>query len=49
MLQQPTRFTDTQLAAWDELITKAASNSIQALTDMSGQDIKSDLVKPYKI
>jgi chemotaxis protein CheC len=49
MLQQPTRFTETQLTAWDELITRAAANSIQALTDMSGQDIKSDLVKPYKI
>jgi len=49
MLQQPTRFTDTQLSAWDELITEAAKNSIQALTDMSGQDIQSTLVKPYKI
>lgn len=49
MLQQPTKFTDTQLSAWDELITEAAENSIQALTDMSGQDIQSDLVKPYKI
>ena len=49
MLQQPTKFTDTQLSAWDELITEAARNSIQALTDMSGQDIQSDLVKPYKI
>ena len=49
MLQQPIRFTDTQLSAWDDLITKAAENSIQALADMSGQDVKSDLVKPYKI
>ena len=49
MLQQPTRFTDTQLSAWDELITEAAKNSIQALTDMSGQDIQSTLVQPYKI
>jgi chemotaxis protein CheC len=49
MLQQPTRFTATQLSAWDELITEAAKNSIQALTDMSGQDIQSSLVKPYKI
>ncbi|WFG39773.1 hypothetical protein GKO48_09125 [Candidatus Lucifugimonas marina] len=49
MLQQPTKFTDTQLAAWDELITDAAKNSIRALTDMSGQDIQSTLVKPYKI
>ncbi len=49
MLQQTTRFTETQLSAWDELITKAAENSIQALTDMSGQDIQSTLVKPYKI
>ena len=49
MLQQPTKFTDTQLSAWDELITDAAKNSIQALTDMSGQDIQSTLVQPYKI
>jgi chemotaxis protein CheC len=49
MLQQPTKFTDSQLSAWDELITKAAENSIQALTDMSGQDIQSDFVKPYTI
>ena len=49
MLQQPTRFTDTQLSAWDDLITRAAKGSIQALTDMSGQDIKSNLVQPYKI
>jgi chemotaxis protein CheC len=49
MLQQPTRFTDTQLSVWDELITEAAENSIKALSDMSGQEIHSDLVKPYKI
>ena len=49
MLQQPTRFTDTQLSAWDDLITRAAKGSIQALTDMSGQDIQSNLVQPYKI
>ncbi|NQW20581.1 MAG: chemotaxis protein CheC [Chloroflexi bacterium] len=49
MLQQPTKFTNSQLSSWDELITEAAKNSIQALSDMSGQDIKSSLVKPYKI
>lgn len=49
MLQQPTRFTDTQLSAWDELITEAAHESIQSLSAMSGQDIQSKLVKPYKI
>ena len=49
MLQQPTRFTDTQLSAWDDLITRAAKGSIKALADMSGQDIQSNLVQPYKI
>jgi chemotaxis protein CheC len=49
MLQQSTQFTDTQLSAWDELIAKAAKDSIQALTVMSGEEIQSSLIKPYKI
>ncbi len=49
MLQQPTTLTNSQLAAWDSLIIEAVRNSLQGLTVMSGQEIQSDLVKPYKI
>ena len=49
MLQQPTKFTDTQLSAWDDLIVEAVQNSLSALTGMSGQEIQANIVKPYKI
>ncbi|MCZ6539939.1 MAG: hypothetical protein O6922_08970 [Chloroflexi bacterium] len=49
MLQQPTKFTDSQIAAWDALIIEAVQDSLRALTDMSGQEIKTELVEPYKI
>lgn len=49
MLQQPTKFTDSQISAWDGLIIDAVQDSLGALTDMSGQEIQAELVKPYKI
>ncbi len=49
MLQQPTKFTDTQKTAWDELIIEAVQDSLGALTDMSGQEIHAELVKPFTI
>ncbi|MCH8910139.1 MAG: chemotaxis protein CheC [Chloroflexi bacterium] len=49
MLQQPTKFSDSQNSAWDELITEAVRDSLRALTEMSGQEIRTDLVRPYKI
>ena len=49
MLQQPTKFTDSQISAWDALIIEAVQASLGALTDMSGQEIRAEIVKPYKI
>lgn len=49
MLQQSAQFTDSQLSAWDDLIVDAVQDSIGALTDMSGQQIRAELVNSYKI
>lgn len=49
MLQQSAQFTDSQLSAWDDLIVEAVQDSIGALTDMSGQQIRAELVNSYKI
>lgn len=49
MLQQPTIFTDSQQSAWDGLIVAAVEHALGALTDMSGQEIQAELVKPYRI
>ena len=49
MLQQPTKLTSSQLSAWDSLIIEAVQNSLQGLTVMSGEEIRSDLVNPFKI
>lgn len=49
MLQQSAQFTDSQISAWDELIIEAVHESLDALSDMSGQQIHAKLVKPYKI
>jgi len=49
MLQQASLFTKTQVEAWDQLITEAATESISALTMMSGQEITSDVVAPYSV
>ena len=49
MLQQQSQFTDTQISAWDALIVDAVQDSLNALTEMSGQEIQAKLVKPYKI
>lgn len=37
------------MSAWDSLITEAVQNSLQSLTVMSGEEIRSDLVNPFKI
>lgn len=37
------------MSAWDSLITEAVQNSLQGLTVMSGEEIRSDLVNPFKI
>ncbi|MCZ6539404.1 MAG: chemotaxis protein CheC [Chloroflexi bacterium] len=49
MVQQHTKFTDSQASAWDALIVEAVQDSLGALTDMSGQEIRAEVVKPYKI
>ena len=37
------------MSAWDSLITEAVQNSLRSLTVMSGEEIRSDLVNPFKI
>lgn len=49
MLQQPTKFTENQQSSWDGLIIDSVKDSLSALSTMSGENIISDLVKPYKI
>lgn len=49
MLQQPTKFTESQQKSWDDLIIKSAHDSLRSLSIMSGEEINSELVKPYKI
>ena len=49
MIEQRSKFTKTQISAWDELILGAVHDSLGALGDMSGQEILAEAVKPYKI
>jgi len=49
MVQQHTKFTDSQISAWDGLIVEAVQDALGALTDMSGQEIRAEVVRPYKI
>ena len=49
MVQQQKTLTDSQISAWDSLIVEAVQDSLGALSDMSGQEIRAEVVKPYKI